>query len=163
MCHSLLRRQCVYDLNADLVMAALQYSQTGKWTLRRVLCSAVTGSVLVYVSICHELGSWKRAVTTADGTWQTRGCHSKIATFSIRNYLNGALLYYHYLCQKGSDDVVEGSLYPSTSKSAEGCAASITFQGAKEEGMEVAIHWQDADSSSAKSVREVYPDVWAST
>jgi hypothetical protein len=25
----------------------------------------------------EELGSWKRAVTTADGTWQTRGWHSK--------------------------------------------------------------------------------------
>ena len=24
--------------------------------------------------------------------------------------------------------------------------------------MHVAIHWQDADSSSAKSVREVFPD-----
>ena len=29
-----------------------------------------------------DLGSWKRAVTTADGTWQTRGWHSKNATFS---------------------------------------------------------------------------------
>ena len=100
----------------------------------------------------------KRAVTTADGTWKTRGWHSKNATFSIRNYLNGALLYYHHLCQKGSDDVVEGSLYPGTSKSAKGYAASITFQRAKEEEMEVAVHWQDADYSSAKSVREVYPD-----
>ena len=45
-----------------------------------------------------------------------------------------------------------------TSKSAEGYAASITFQRAKEEGMEVAVQWQDAHSSSAKSVREVYPD-----
>ena len=53
----------------------------------------------------HELGLWKRAVTTADGTWQTRGWHSKNAT------LNGALLYYHHFCQKGSDDVVEASLY----------------------------------------------------
>ena len=105
-----------------------------------------------------ELGSWKRAVTTADGTWQTRGWHSKNATFSVRNYLNGALLYYHHLCQKGSDNVVEGGLYRGTSKSAEGYAASITFQRAKEEGMEVAIHWQDADSSSAKAVREVYPE-----
>ena len=33
-----------------------------------------------------DLGSWKRAVTTADGTWQTRGWHSKNATFTIRNY-----------------------------------------------------------------------------
>ena len=31
-----------------------------------------------------DLGSWKRAVTTADGTWQTRGWHSKNATFTIR-------------------------------------------------------------------------------
>ena len=30
-------------------------------------------------------GEWKRAVTTADGTWQTRGWHSKNATFTIRN------------------------------------------------------------------------------
>ena len=29
-----------------------------------------------------DLGSWKRAVTTADGTWQTRGWHSKNATFT---------------------------------------------------------------------------------
>ena len=106
----------------------------------------------------HELGSWKRAVTTADGTWQTRGWHSKNATFSIRNYWNGALLYYHHLCQKGSDDVVESGLYPGTSKSAEGYAASITFQRAKEEGMDVAVHQQDTDTSSAKSVKEVYPD-----
>ena len=31
-----------------------------------------------------DLGSWKRAVTTADGTWQTRG-----------------FLCYHYLCRRG--------------------------------------------------------------
>ena len=30
-----------------------------------------------------ELGSWKCSVTTADGTWQTRGWHSKNATFTI--------------------------------------------------------------------------------
>ena len=54
-----------------------------------------------------ELGSWKRAVTVADGTWQTRGWHSKNATFTIRNYLNGALLYYHHLCQRGRDKVIE--------------------------------------------------------
>ena len=54
-----------------------------------------------------ELGSWKCAVTVADGTWQTRGWHSKNATFTIRNYLNGALLYYHHLCQRGRDKVIE--------------------------------------------------------
>ena len=32
-------------------------------------------------------------MTTADGTWQTRGWHSKNATCTTRNYLNGALLY----------------------------------------------------------------------
>ena len=104
-----------------------------------------------------DLGSWKRAVTTAYGTWQTRGWHSKNGTFTIRNYFNGALLYYHHICQKGRDKIVEGDLYLGTSKSAEGYAARITFQRAKEEGMDIAIHWQDADSSSAKAVREIYP------
>ena len=105
-----------------------------------------------------ELGSWKRAVTVADGTWQTRGWHSKNATFTIRNDLNGALLYYHHLCQTGRDDVIEEELYKGTSKSAEGYAARITFRRAKEEGMQVSVHWQDADSSSAKVFREVIPD-----
>ena len=57
-----------------------------------------------------DLGSWKRVVTMADGTWQTRGWHSKNATFTIRYYLNGALLYYHHLCQKGRGKIVEGDL-----------------------------------------------------
>ena len=105
-----------------------------------------------------ELGSWKRAVTVADGTWQRRGWQSKNATFTIRNYLNGALLYYHHLCQKGSDKVIEEELYKGTSKSAEGYAARVTFQRPKRRGMQVAVHWQDADSSSAKAVSEVFPD-----
>ena len=67
-----------------------------------------------------ELGSWKHAVTVADGIWQTHGWHSKNAMFTIRNYQNGALLYYHHLCQKGRDDVIEEELYKGTSKSAEG-------------------------------------------
>lgn len=104
-----------------------------------------------------ELGSWKRAVTVADGTWQTRGYHSKNATFTIRNYQTGALLYYEHLCQKGRDNVVEGNLYQGTSKAAEGYAARETFDRAKREGLEVAVHWQDADSSSANAVREVFP------
>ena len=57
-----------------------------------------------------ELGSWKCAVTTADGTWHTRGWHSENATFTIRNYLNGALLYYQHLCKKGRDHVIEEEL-----------------------------------------------------
>ena len=105
----------------------------------------------------NELGSWQNAVTVADGTWQTRGWHSKNATFMIRNYLNGALLYYH-LCKKGRDEVIEEELYRDTSKSAEGLSAHLTFQKAKEEGTHVAIHWQDADSYSAKAVREVFHD-----
>ena len=104
-----------------------------------------------------ELGSWKRAVTVADGTWQTRGWHSKNAMFTIRNYLTGALLYYEHLCRKGRDNIVEGDLYQGTSKSAEGYAARETFQRAKREGLDLAVHWQDADSSSANAVRKVFP------
>ena len=114
-----------------------------------------------------ELGSWKRAVTCADGTWQTRSWHSKNATFSIRNYFNGALLYYKHLCQKGTNKIIEEELYPGTSKSAEGFSARITFKKAREEGMQIAIHWQDADSSSSNAVTEEFPnaenhDLWGS-
>ena len=57
-----------------------------------------------------HLGSWSRAVTSADGTWMTRGYHSKNATFSIHDNLTGALLYYVHLCQKGRDKVIQGDL-----------------------------------------------------
>ena len=103
-----------------------------------------------------ELGSWQKAVTTADGMCHTRGWHSKNATFTIRNYLTGALLYYHHLCEKGRDGVVQEELYEGTSKSAEGFAAHHMFRRAKQEGMRIAVHWQDADSSSANAV-EVFP------
>ena len=67
-----------------------------------------------------QLGPWSRAVTSADGTWMTRGFHSKNATFSVRDYMTGALLYYKHLCQRGRDKVVDEELYQGTSKAAEG-------------------------------------------
>ena len=60
-----------------------------------------------------KLGSWKRAVTVADGTWWTRGWHSKNATFSIRKKNSGDLLYYKHLCQKA-----EIALYKKSSTKA---------------------------------------------
>ena len=44
----------------------------------------------------NNLGSWTRAVTSADGVWHTRRWHTKNATFSIRNYFNGALVSHWY-------------------------------------------------------------------
>ena len=96
-----------------------------------------------------ELGSWSRAVT--DGTWMTRGFHS---TFSIRNYFTGALLYRKHLC--GRDSIIKDE--QGTSKGAEGYAARQTFRKANEEGMNIAIQWQDADSSSSKAVTDHFPD-----
>ena len=40
----------------------------------------------------------------------------------------------------------------------EGYAARLTFKKAKEEGMVVAVQWQDADSSSSNAVTELFPD-----
>ena len=36
-------------------------------------------------------------------------------------------------------------------------AAYLAFERAKKERMQVAVHWQDADSSLAKAVNEVFP------
>ena len=104
-----------------------------------------------------QLGSWTRAVTCADGVWMTRGFHSKNATFSIRNYFNGALLYYKHLCQRGRDSIIKEELYHGTSKVAEGYAAKCTFGEAKKEGIGIEVHWQDADSSSSNAVRVHFP------
>ena len=80
----------------------------------------------------YELGSWSCAVTSADGAWMTCGHHSKHFTFRIHNYYTGALLYRKHLCQKGGDHLINEELYQGTSKGAEGYAACLTFQKAKE-------------------------------
>ena len=71
-----------------------------------------------------ELGSWSLAVTSADGTWMTRGFHTKNSMFSIRNYFNGALLFRKHLCQSGRDKIVKEELYQGTSK---GAVTNITI------------------------------------
>lgn len=85
-----------------------------------------------------QLGSW-RAVTTSDGCWHIRGFFSQNATFVIRNWLTGALLWYGHLCMRGSDPIIEDDLYQGTSKSAEGFLAGSLFQKAKDEGCHIEI------------------------
>ena len=55
------------------------------------MCDAAKTEMKEMVS--GEIGSWKRAVTTADGCWLTRGYHSRNTTFTICNYMTGAVLY----------------------------------------------------------------------
>jgi hypothetical protein len=52
--------------------------------------------------------------------------------------------------------LINEELYQGTFKGAEGYAARLTFKKA-EEGIKIAIHWQDADSSS-NAMTEHFPD-----
>ena len=105
------------------------------------------------------VGSWKRAVTTSDGVWLTRSKFSQNCSFTVRNYMNNALLYFVHVCMRGKvNDIVGGELYQGTAKGAEGYAANIAFQKAKEEDIHIEIQWQDGDSSAAKSFREHFTD-----
>ena len=70
----------------------------------------------------------------------TRGHHSQNFTFSVRNYFTGELLYRKHLCQRERDVVIDKELYQGTSHGAEGYAATMGFQQAKEDGMELAIN-----------------------
>ena len=106
----------------------------------------------------EQIGSMQHAIVTGDGTWLTRGHFSKNHTYTIRNYMTGALLYVVHVCMRGEDDLVEGELYKGTAKSAEGYAADEAFGMAKDDGMHVEVQWQDADSSSSASFRKHYPD-----
>ena len=99
------------------------------------------------------LGSWKKAVTTSDGCWLIRGHHSQCCTFVVINFLTGCTLYYGHSCMRGSNNICDSELWEGTSKAAEGHLAEVCFNKAKEEEMVIAVNWQDADSSSAKSFR----------
>ena len=99
----------------------------------------------------EEIGSIRRAIVTGDGTWLTRGHFSKNHTYTIHNYMTGALLYVVHVCMRGEDDLVEGELYKGTAKSAEGYAADEAFGMVEDDGMHVEVQWQDADSSSSSS------------
>ncbi len=105
-----------------------------------------------------ELGSWQRAVTTSDDCWLIRGHHSQCCTFVIINYLSGCTLYFGHACMRGSNNICDAELWEGTAKAAEGHLAEVCFTKAKEEEMVIAVNWQDADSSSAKSFRYVFPD-----
>ena len=104
----------------------------------------------------EQIGSWSRAVTTCDGCWQIRGHFSQNCTFIIKNYLTGALLFYGHLSMRGADRICDEELWQGTSKAAEGHLAQVLWAKAKEEGMVVAVNWQDADSSSAKGFRHSF-------
>ena len=67
------------------------------------------------------------------------GYHSKNATFSICNYTIPIFV-------RGK--VIQEELYQGTSKATEGYSARITLKKAKEGGLHIEVHWQDADSSS---------------
>ena len=103
------------------------------------------------------IGSFHRAVTAGDGTWLQRN-FSKNFTFTLRNYFNNSLLYYVHLCMRGQDKVVPGELYLGTSKAAEGHGADIAFSLAKKDNLQIEVHWQDGDSSTATAFRKHYPD-----
>lgn len=105
----------------------------------------------------EKMGSWHRAVTVADGAWMTRGYHSQNFTFHVRDNIRNSVLYYHHLSQRGKDSINE-ELYKGTSKSCEGFAADLLFSKMKEEGLNVALHWQDNDSSSANAVKRHFGD-----
>ena len=110
-----------------------------------------------------DIGSYKRAVTTSDGCWLTRGFFSKNFTFHVKDFMSQALLYYVHLCQRGSDSVIADELYPGTSKSCEGYAAELVFQEAAKDGMHIEVNWQDGDSSSENAFHKAFPDKTIST
>ncbi|KAI8481596.1 hypothetical protein Bbelb_406960 [Branchiostoma belcheri] len=107
-----------------------------------------------------KVGSWKRAVTSGDGVYHTRGHHSKNMSVLLVDYCENALLAAVHLCMRGKDVTTADSvpLFPGTSKSAEGYGFDLIWEELKHEGMEVEVHWQDADSTSEKSFKKFFSE-----
>ena len=59
---------------------------------------------------------------------------------------------------EGSNNARDSDLWETTAKAVEGHLAEVCFSKGKEEGMVVAVNWQDANSSSAISLRYVFPN-----
>uniref|UniRef100_A0A1X7SXU9 OTU domain-containing protein n=1 Tax=Amphimedon queenslandica TaxID=400682 RepID=A0A1X7SXU9_AMPQE len=105
----------------------------------------------------EKIGSWQRAVTCGDAVWLTRGSFSRNCTYTVRNYLIGALLYYCHICQKGSDNLCQDDIYEGTSKAAEGFGANEVFKLMVKDQMNVECHIQDGDSTSENVVLKHFP------
>ena len=72
--------------------------------------------------------------------------------------MNNSLLYFVHLCMRGSEnDLVDDDLFEGMARSAEGHAANIAFELAKED-VNIEVNWQDADLSSANAFHAHYPD-----
>ena len=72
-----------------------------------------------------------------------------IRVITLRNHLTGALLYYSHACQRTDSGDASSEAYEGTSKSAEAYLAEEVFNKAKNDGVEIEVHWQDEDSSSS--------------
>ncbi|XP_035688740.1 uncharacterized protein LOC118424302 [Branchiostoma floridae] len=106
-----------------------------------------------------EIGSWSRAVTSGDGVYHTRGHHSKNMTVLLVNYQKNSLISAVHLCMRGEDETTSHiELYKGTAKSAEGYGFELIWEELSNEGLKVEVHWQDADSTSARSFRMYYPE-----
>ena len=54
---------------------------------------------------------------------------------------------------RGADQICNEELWQGTSKAGEGHLAQVLWAKAKDEGFQVEVNWQDADSSSARGFR----------
>ncbi|EDO42603.1 predicted protein [Nematostella vectensis] len=102
--------------------------------------------------------SFEGSLAVEDGVWHNRGHFSKNGSFIVKNYMTQGLLWYGNKSMRGEiTEEEEGEeLYHGTAKSMEGVLAEECYGQAKEEGCDIICVWQDGDSSSKKSVHNVY-------
>jgi len=66
-------------------------------------CEAILDGIMQEAK--DETKAWELGVcmTCGDAAWLTWGYHSQNCSFHVRNYMNGTVLYYDHLCQRGKD------------------------------------------------------------
>ena len=125
------------------------------------------------------LGSWARAVTTADGFWQIPGFHSPNGTAVVVNYLTGALLAFDHLSMRGDNpyelericdcelrcepwdlacdgtQVLKGA-FAGTAKAMESTILYNCFAQLADAGCHIEKNIEDGDGGSDKSFTLVY-------
>uniref|UniRef100_A0A1X7UW32 Uncharacterized protein n=1 Tax=Amphimedon queenslandica TaxID=400682 RepID=A0A1X7UW32_AMPQE len=85
------------------------------------------------------------------------GSFSRNCTFTVRNYMTGAFLYYYHICQKGKDTCKE-DLYEGTLKSVKEFGAEHVFILMAQHGIIVECHVQDCDSTAGNAMLKSFPN-----
>ena len=150
--------KCIFKMNQDSELKSTPCDQREKHSPSNKLSDDSTQLIKNHILSYHLTVSHYRREYAPNRCYLPPELSIKTLPHTIHDYTKNCLLYVIHKCQRGFDHTTKEELFARTSKSAEGHSTEEAFVQAKEEGMQKEVHWQDADSPSAKAIQEIMPE-----